>query len=729
MKKLHNYKYFLNFLVLFFCILSVNLIAEQAIVIEKDPIYEDLAKNFSIAQGSSSLEDKVDFFLSFEEKTATEKAALDEFTAKTKLNANQSKPLEQAELEKLKLKILHEKLEEKIAEKVNHASVMYKQFSEKTRFTTDQTPRAVLPPHVLAELKAIKGVDGSGLTNLLNLIFSKKYMHTTAGRVRTAYELANPCSSKYAIEAKQAKIKWLIENPEIFAKLDAILKEIASAESAWTGLWSMQSRSIEKLLLGTSAEQNKELAKFNAADWIYNDKIVKTDFLPPFQNIPLKLLRKFINKTDAGMWLAAMGPGILCSLGAAGLIKTAIINIRGVFHHRHEEERFVAGLCCSLSIVYAVLGVFGAKMFFAGIKGVIDAQAILCKIRKLKDEFDNLAEIVPEEIFPSIVELQNFLDGQDNPTTKDLLTKLDSGTFASTPGWLSHHGKTIRTFLKLEIMRDKFARAMEVVGQLDFYMAAAKIIKSNANKKNGFCFVDIVDNAKPVFDCQGMWDVFIDPEIAIANDLTLGAGSTSANCGALVSGPNYGGKSVFLRGMITSALLAQCIGIAPAKTMRITPFDSFDTYVSVNDDPAAKESLFSAEMARVESMLDAMIIAEKAGKKVFIIGDELLTGTKPKYAQALVRSVLQKLAQHENGIFIFSTHFDEVIKNAPSETNNAFEQLKVCSNVDSEGFYTGPTFKIEPGVSGVDSALFVAARKLKHHQDIVARAKEILKSE
>jgi DNA mismatch repair protein MutS len=336
---------------------------------------------------------------------------------------------------------------------------------------------------------------------------------------------------------------------------------------------------------------------------------------------------------------------------------------------------------------------------------------------------------VPPDIFPQIEEINTFLCAQEDKDVKAVLQKLDSATFAGEPSAFSHHGRTIWAFVKLEEVKEKFSKVMEVVGQIDFYMAAAKLVKNSAGKKNGFCFPEFVNNFTPVFDSTGMWDVFIDPENAVPNDLILGKGTYGATCGALVSGPNYGGKSVFLRGMMTSALLAQSLGIAPAKSMQITPFHSFDTYVAVQDDPEAKESLFSAEMARVESMLDAVATADRDGKKVFIIGDELLTGTKPKYAEALVRSILQKLAKAKNGIFIIATHFDEVIQNAPVETNGAFKQLKVGSIVDPEGFYAAPTFKVESGVSSVDSALFVAGRKLENHPDIIERAKQILKSE
>jgi DNA mismatch repair ATPase MutS len=113
-----------------------------------------------------------------------------------------------------------------------------------------------------------------------------------------------------------------------------------------------------------------------------------------------------------------------------------------------------------------------------------------------------------------------------------------------------------------------------------------------------------------------------------------------------------------------------------------------------------------------------------------VVADELLTGTKPKYAEALVRAIIKKVAKFENVICIFASHFDGVIHNAPRETNGIFKQMCVGAKTDDQGFYTGPTYTVKDGISPVDSAFYVAQKKLeKNHQDIVEDAKMILLAE
>lgn len=749
-------------------------------VLVLDQDYEKLKGCFVASAASASVDDRKKAFLTDAEIVAAERAGKADVDAIKAHDVSGQFLSESTHGNLLQLKI-GERTEGAINRKVEEISLIYDMFAKRLRPKDDGIERAQIREHSWRDSRLFMGDYTTALKSVHRILFGPDFIRTFSGQVRAAYELANPACEVSEVVKKQERVKLFLENKSKRDEVDVILKEIAELERDWLSIWFRQKRDVGKMFVPgamSAKEVSAQLEIFDSSDWIHDEH-------PSLKNV-FFAFNRIANNSDMGMLLLKVlfRPAFLSAIGVdQGLtslayaadpklgkqLQTQINKVKNFFG-KHTvglimedklkdtffgkktaeakadiwkklcEDMDMGGMGFKTgTIVRGGLAIYGGLVLlsiwkFFGLanhmskmKGVLNAQGTLCKIHRLKDLMERLCVVVGKDTLPKIRDLEQFLDGDDGQEFSGLLKSINSSNFSGSASWFSHHGKTIRTFVLFEKLKEKLGRAMEAIGQIDFYVATAKVFERMKGGQNSFCFPEIVESEKPVFEAKGMWDVFIDSKIAVPNDLSLGVDSSSGKRGALVSGPNFGGKSVFLRGMLTSVLLAQSLGICPAKEMKLSPFTNFDTYVTVQDDPAAQQSLFSAEMLRVKSLFDVMDKSVDQGKKVFIIADELLTGTKTKYAEALVRASLKRLGSYDHGAYIFATHFDGVIQNAAADTAGAFTNYKVMAKVDDEGFYKKPLFKVEPGVSDIDSALFVAEQRLgREHNDVVRDAKNIL---
>jgi DNA mismatch repair protein MutS len=144
----------------------------------------------------------------------------------------------------------------------------------------------------------------------------------------------------------------------------------------------------------------------------------------------------------------------------------------------------------------------------------------------------------------------------------------------------------------------------------------------------------------------------------ITNDLQLNKDSGNQNL--LLTGPNGSGKSTYLKSVMSAVILAQTVGMAPAKTMEFTPFAHLSTYLNIPD-CQGKESLFQAEMTRCHDHL-AMLreLESQPGKFSFNIMDEIFVSTNYLEGMSGAYAVIKSLGTLTNSLHIITTHFDKL---------------------------------------------------------------------
>jgi DNA mismatch repair protein MutS len=173
----------------------------------------------------------------------------------------------------------------------------------------------------------------------------------------------------------------------------------------------------------------------------------------------------------------------------------------------------------------------------------------------------------------------------------------------------------------------------------------------------------------------------------------------------VITGPNAGGKSTALQTATTAVNFAQCFGIAPAKSMVMTPFAKIITYLNIADH-IGKLSLFQAEMARTGEFLK-MIKGMKPNEFCFVIMDEMFTGTNPDQGSEGSYKVAQYIATYPNVMCLFATHFYKMTE-LEKATNTIIKNYKVEVVIhEDKKQKIEYTYKLAPGISNQKIAMLM----------------------
>ena len=136
----------------------------------------------------------------------------------------------------------------------------------------------------------------------------------------------------------------------------------------------------------------------------------------------------------------------------------------------------------------------------------------------------------------------------------------------------------------------------------------------------------------------------------VANDLDL----TPDDRLWLVSGPNMGGKSTFLRQNALLVILAQAGAFVPAKALRLGLVDRLFSRVGASDNLARGRSTFMVEMVETAAIL------AQATERSFVILDEIGRGTSTYDGLAIAWAVAEHVAETNRCRALFATHYHEL---------------------------------------------------------------------
>ncbi|WP_144112586.1 DNA mismatch repair protein MutS [Paraburkholderia sp. BCC1886] len=154
--------------------------------------------------------------------------------------------------------------------------------------------------------------------------------------------------------------------------------------------------------------------------------------------------------------------------------------------------------------------------------------------------------------------------------------------------------------------------------------------------------IEIEQGRHPVVEAQ--------VEQFIANDCTL----TPERKLLLITGPNMGGKSTFMRQTALIALLAYVGSYVPAQRARFGPIDRIFTRIGAADDLAGGRSTFMVEMT------EAAAILNDATPQSLVLMDEIGRGTSTFDGLALAWAIARHLLSHNGCHTLFATHYFEL---------------------------------------------------------------------
>jgi DNA mismatch repair protein MutS len=167
----------------------------------------------------------------------------------------------------------------------------------------------------------------------------------------------------------------------------------------------------------------------------------------------------------------------------------------------------------------------------------------------------------------------------------------------------------------------------------------------------------------------------------------------------LITGPNMGGKSTYMRQVALIVLLAHVGSFVPARAARIGPVDQIFTRIGAADDLAGGRSTFMVEM--IES---ATILHNATGKSLVLV-DEVGRGTSTFDGLALAWAIARELVERNRSYTLFATHYFELTRLAQAYREVANVHLDAVEHKDRIVFLHA----LEEGPASQSYGLQVAA--------------------
>jgi DNA mismatch repair protein MutS len=142
----------------------------------------------------------------------------------------------------------------------------------------------------------------------------------------------------------------------------------------------------------------------------------------------------------------------------------------------------------------------------------------------------------------------------------------------------------------------------------------------------------------------------------------------------VITGPNMGGKSTYMRQVALIALLARIGSFVPARAAAIGPLDRIFTRIGAADDLAGGRSTFMMEMTEA-----AAILASSSANSLVLM-DEIGRGTSTYDGLALAWSIAQRLVTHNRALTLFATHYFEITRMPNEQPNTANVHLAAAES-------------------------------------------------
>lgn len=155
----------------------------------------------------------------------------------------------------------------------------------------------------------------------------------------------------------------------------------------------------------------------------------------------------------------------------------------------------------------------------------------------------------------------------------------------------------------------------------------------------------VVDQGRHPMVEQLLLDAYVPNNTALATDMTRAL---------LITGPNMGGKSSYVRQVALIAIMGQIGSYVPATSAKLGMLDAVFTRMGAFDNMMAGESTFMVELSETSNIL------KQASPRSLIILDELGRGTSTHDGVAIAQAVLDYVVRETRSLTLFITHYQNL---------------------------------------------------------------------
>jgi DNA mismatch repair protein MutS len=286
-----------------------------------------------------------------------------------------------------------------------------------------------------------------------------------------------------------------------------------------------------------------------------------------------------------------------------------------------------------------------------------------------------------------------ILDAQEK------IVELERRIFAELRGFVAGQARRIRqTALALA--------QVDVLGSLAHLAASRGYCRPQFDDSGE---LEIVDGRHPVVE---MHQLDAGAARFVPNDVFLNSSSQSI---LLLTGPNMGGKSTYLRQTALIVLMAQMGSFVPARSVRLSPVDRIFTRIGASDNLARGRSTFMVEMTETAAILNT------ATPRSLILLDEVGRGTATYDGLAIAWAAIEHIHAHTRAKTLFATHYHELTGLAGLLPGVKNLQVTVKESAAGIVFLR----KVQPGHASRSYGIEVA-KLAGLPPEVVARAREVL---
>lgn len=290
--------------------------------------------------------------------------------------------------------------------------------------------------------------------------------------------------------------------------------------------------------------------------------------------------------------------------------------------------------------------------------------------------------------------------------------------------FFNNAGKLLASYKLFVEHKDVFIKAFYDLGQLDAFISFHLLMKEAKayNPAQCYVFTQFLPRSKkkvPFIKLKGMWNPLIDAKVAIPNDLLMD-GKPGGCRNIILTGPNAGGKSTYIKGITDLLVLSHVAGISNASVAIITPFDKINTFIDKQDDVALGDSFYMAEVKRMKKLFTVLNTVKehnRSGKSpkqfCFSVIDEPFSGTNPLDGQRASYSVIEHLGTYKHTLQIVATHYPVLTLLQGRSKKGGFRNYKVVIDRNQktpEKFKY--TFKVKPGISYQTTGIDILEKEL-----------------
>lgn len=546
-----------------------------------------------------------------------------------------------------------------------------------------------LDNETLEQLELLKGKYKTAECSVIE----KLKTESSAGHVTTCAQLLHPLTRCSELNSRQRNLEKV---QRIRCELAPLLTQVGKSENGFLSFFQLQGEGDYFTFVLQSEQTKLPLAKKSKiisdlqAAWNKNETCILVKMLYPTVVGSISMMQdgaKNVFKWRKGE--ISTEEQYIKMFGEMGLeVSPPLASPEGLIHRTLKlvtPEKWAQFLGYGLNIFYQGRCNTNVTELMQGRWETIKCmQKKVIELNRFIKNTQAIALLLEETDEPSLQEIAKKLKIPESPKMAHLKESLNTPTFNGKESFWSHWGRIKATYKLIHECKNELLTLYGALGELDFLNTGVGLIADN---KVPFCLPTFIESDKPGLAINECWNVLRDSNQSVKNSFMMGQVENKDNPRSLViTGPNGQGKTENMLAPFYAALLAQTVGIAPGKKMKIVPCQQFLTRLKVDTNISRDVSLFMADAERMADILKK--ITEEKGI-TFVVLDEPGIGTERRLAGSLVKIFLKEIAANKRTLCQTTTHFARPTTLAEKDPQ-AFENLKAVA------------YKLEPGIGAFE---------------------------